>query len=232
MIAHPRRPGEELPRPPWPSPRPRRTSPDSRGPSELPFEPKTPDYKVALTLDDVDLPDLVRTIGQLTGRRFVVASAHAKGLKATLYAPEKVSVAEAYQAFLAVLQANALTVIPSGAFWKIIDTQDVTKRPRRCPRGRGGDGRRALRHARAPPPSRERRGHRRQRARQVRDARRERHRLRAGNMVILTETGRTSGACSASWRTSTSRAGDKVWLEPLNYVSAAQFKRSWTRCSI
>lgn len=101
--------------------------PTSPGAPELHFEPKSPDYKVSLVLEDAELSELVRTIGQLTGRRFIVASPHAKGLKATLFAPEKVTVAEAYEAFLAVLQANALTVIPSGAFWKIVDTQDVAK---------------------------------------------------------------------------------------------------------
>jgi general secretion pathway protein D len=31
------------------------------------FEPKNPDYKVAFSLEDADLPEIVRVIGQLTG---------------------------------------------------------------------------------------------------------------------------------------------------------------------
>ena len=80
------RPAAPDPSPEKPAPEePRDRSPSSRS------SPKGPDYQVALTFDDADLSDFVRTIGQLTGRRFVVASAHAKGVKATLYAPEKVT---------------------------------------------------------------------------------------------------------------------------------------------
>jgi len=35
------------------------------------FEPKNPDYKVAFSLEDADLPEIVRVIGQLTGKRFI-----------------------------------------------------------------------------------------------------------------------------------------------------------------
>ena len=189
---------------------------------ELPFQPKTPDYKVALTLDDADLSDLVRTIGQLTGRRFVVASAHAKGLKATLYAPEKVSVAEAYQAFLAVLQANALTVIPSGAFWKIIDTQDVTKQP--TPVARAGEGAtgeeryvtRVLRlhHVNAEDIAASVLGKFATRDASV-------IAYAPGNLVILTDTGENIRRMQRILEdVDVAAPGDKVWLEPLNYVSA------------
>ena len=173
------------------------------------------------------MSDVVRTIGQLTGRRFVVASAHAKGLKATLYAPEKVTVAEAYRAFLAVLQANALTVIPSGAFWKIIDTQDVTKQP--TPVARAGEAATAeeryitrvlrLHHVSAEDVAANVLSKFSSHDASVLP-------YAPGNLVILTDTGETSVGCSGSSRTSTSpRSGDKVWLEPLNYVSSAQVQK-------
>ncbi len=194
---------------------------------ELPFAPKAPDYKVALTLDDADLSDLVRTIGQLTGRRFIVASAHAKGLKATLYAPEKVSVAEAYQAFLAVLQANALTVIPSGAFWKIIDTQDVTKQP--TPVARAGDGAtgeeryvtRVLRlhHVNAEDIAATVLGKFATRDASV-------VAYAPGNIVILTDTGENIRRMQRILEDlDVAAPGDKVWLEPLNYVSSATVQK-------
>jgi general secretion pathway protein D len=194
---------------------------------ELPFQPKSPDYKVALTLDDVELPDLVRTIGQLTGRRFVVASTHAKGLKATLYAPEKVSVAEAYQAFLAVLQANALTVIPSGAFWKIIDTQDVTKQP--TPVARAGEGATSeeryvtrvlrLHHVNAEDIATNVLGKFATHDASV-------VAYAPGNLVILTETGENIRRLQRILEdVDVAVPGDKVWFEPLNYVSAAQVQK-------
>src|SRR5688572_27091945 len=87
----------------------------------LEFEPRSPNYKVAFSLEDADLAELVRVIAQLTGKRFIFGG-KVKNIKATVYSPQKVTVAEAYQAFLSILEANKLTVVPHGRFLKIIDS--------------------------------------------------------------------------------------------------------------
>ena len=100
--------------------------------TDIPFIPKGPGAEVSLSLEDADLDELVRTMSQLSGKRFVVATSRAKGFKATgLFAAKKISVAEAYRTFLAILQANGLTVLPDEqALLKIVDaTQDVTRQP-------------------------------------------------------------------------------------------------------
>jgi general secretion pathway protein D len=199
-------------------------------PPELPFEPKSPDYKVALTLDDADLSELVRTVGQLTGRRFVVASAHAKGLKATLYAPEKVTVAEAYRAFLAVLQANGLTVLPSGKFWKIVDSQDVTKQT--TPVAREGEAATSeeryvtrvlrLHHVNAEDIAANVLGKFATHDGTVVP-------YAPGNLVILTDTGENIRRMQRILEdVDVAAPGDKVWLEPLNYVGAVQVQKELT----
>lgn len=88
------------------------------------FEPKNPNYKVAFSLEDADLPELVRVIGQLTGKRFIFGG-KVRNIKATVFSPQKVTVAEAYQAFLSILETNGLTVIPHGRFLKIVETAGV-----------------------------------------------------------------------------------------------------------
>ncbi len=90
-------------------------------------KPKAPTDKVDLQLEEADLGELVRVIGELTGKRFVIASPKLAKTKASVYAPQKVTVAEAYQAFLAVLTANGLTVIPQAGFYKIVESQDVAR---------------------------------------------------------------------------------------------------------
>ncbi|MDB4933455.1 MAG: hypothetical protein JWP87_427 [Labilithrix sp.] len=90
-------------------------------------KPKAPTDKVDLQLEDADLGELVRVIGELTGKRFVIASPKLAKTKASVYAPQKVTVAEAYQAFLAVLTANGLTVVPQAGFLKIVESQDVSR---------------------------------------------------------------------------------------------------------
>ncbi|MBX3190746.1 MAG: type II secretion system secretin GspD [Labilithrix sp.] len=89
--------------------------------------PKPPSDKVALQLEDAELGELVRVIGELTGKRFVIASPKLAKTKASVYAPQKVTVAEAYQAFLAVLAANGLTVVPQAGFLKIVESQDIAR---------------------------------------------------------------------------------------------------------
>src|SRR5512140_1110500 len=105
--------------PPTPAPPPSAAAP--------PAKPKGPGELVSFQVEDADLPDLVKTMGELTGKRFVVATAKPKALKATVYATQKVTVEEAYRAFLSMLQANGLTVIPEGGVNKIVESQDAAR---------------------------------------------------------------------------------------------------------
>jgi general secretion pathway protein D len=88
------------------------------------YEPRPGADRVSFSLEDADLPELVRVIGQLTGKRFIFGG-KVKNIKATVYSPQKVTVAEAYQAFLSILEANGLTVVPHGRFYKIVDSPDA-----------------------------------------------------------------------------------------------------------
>ncbi|AUX49075.1 general secretion pathway protein GspD [Sorangium cellulosum] len=92
-----------------------------QGVQEIEFKPKPGGYKVSFNLDEADLPELVKAISNITGRRFIYGG-KLRQIKATVYAPEKVTVAEAYSAFLSILASNDLTVIPHGRFLKIVET--------------------------------------------------------------------------------------------------------------
>lgn len=90
-------------------------------PEEIEFIPRPPGYRVAFSLEDANLSELVRVISQLTGKRFIFGG-KIRDIKATVYSPQKITVAEAYRAFLAILETNGLTVVPQGRFLKIIET--------------------------------------------------------------------------------------------------------------
>jgi general secretion pathway protein D len=92
------------------------------------YEPRSPNYRVSFALEDADLTEIVKIIGQMTGKRFIFGKVRS-GIKATVYSPQKVTVAEAYQAFLSILEANGLTVIPQGRFYKIVDNAGVQTQP-------------------------------------------------------------------------------------------------------
>ena len=75
--------------------------------------------RFAFNLVDADLIELIKIIGNITGRAFILGG-KVPHLKATIYAPTKITAAEAYQAFLSVLQVNGLTVVPAGKYLKIV----------------------------------------------------------------------------------------------------------------
>lgn len=66
---------------------------------------------------NVEITDVIKAISELTGKNFIIDST-VRG-KITIVAPSKITVAEAYRAFLSSLAINGFTVVPSGGFLKI-----------------------------------------------------------------------------------------------------------------
>lgn len=66
---------------------------------------------------NVEITDIIKAISELTGKNFIVDST-VRG-KITVIAPSKITVAEAYKAFLSALAINGMTVVPSGGFLKV-----------------------------------------------------------------------------------------------------------------
>ena len=66
---------------------------------------------------NVDITDIIKAISELTGKNFIIDST-VRG-KITIVAPSKITVAEAYKAFLSALAINGFTIVPSGGFLKI-----------------------------------------------------------------------------------------------------------------
>jgi general secretion pathway protein D len=95
-----------------------------QGAREIDFKPKPGSFLVSFNLDDAELPELVKAISNITGRRFIYGG-KLRSIKATVYSPEKVTAAEAYSAFLSILETNGMTVIPHGRFLKIIESPGV-----------------------------------------------------------------------------------------------------------
>lgn len=96
--------------------------------SGIDYQPLPAGARITFNLQDADLPDLVRAIGNITGRRFII-SGKARSIKATIYSPTKVTPAEAYQAFLSVLSTNGMTVVPAGRYLKIEDSAGIATQP-------------------------------------------------------------------------------------------------------
>lgn len=74
---------------------------------------------------NVEITDVIKAISELTGKNFIIDST-VRG-KITIVAPSKITVAEAYKAFLSALAINGFTVVPSGAFLKIKNARQAQK---------------------------------------------------------------------------------------------------------
>lgn len=72
---------------------------------------------VEANFPNAEITDVVKAIGQLTGKNFIIDPG-VRG-KISIIAPSKVTVAEAYKAFLAALAINGFTVVPYGKFLKV-----------------------------------------------------------------------------------------------------------------
>ena len=89
---------------------------------DIAFKGPPPGGRVNFNLRDADLPDLVEAITAITGRRFIFGG-KLRSIKATIVSPKDVTGAEAYQAFLSVLETNGMTVVPHGRYLKIVETK-------------------------------------------------------------------------------------------------------------
>lgn len=82
------------------------------------------------TIDSFDFPnaditDIVKAVSELTGKNFIIDPG-VRG-KITIIAPTKITVAEAYKAFLSALAINGFAVVPSGKFYKIRSARNAQR---------------------------------------------------------------------------------------------------------
>lgn len=94
---------------------------------DTPYRPKPGGHLVKFNLEDADLAELVNHISGLTGRRFIYG-AKVRQIKVTVVSPDAVTLNEAYEAFLSILEANGMTVVPHGRFLKIVDSSGIVSR--------------------------------------------------------------------------------------------------------
>ncbi|WP_437724533.1 type II secretion system secretin GspD [Sorangium sp. So ce861] len=193
-----------------------------QGVQEIEFKPKPGGYKVSFNLDEADLPELVKAISNITGRRFIYGG-KLRQIKATVYAPEKVTVAEAYSAFLSILASNDLTVIPHGRFLKIVETPGAVSETT------------PVFGAAAPVPAEDRFVTRMYRLSHIdaNDAGGVLTKFKSkdgdvtvyppGNLLIITDTGSNiQRMLRIVEEIDVGGAGDQLWVQPVHYGSAAE----------
>lgn len=184
-----------------------------------------PSARVTFNLEDADLPDLVKLVSSITGRRFILPS-KPHSIKATIVAPSEITAAEAYQAFLSILEINGLTLVPAGKFLKIVETPGIENMPIPLYTGQGnapGDDRFITRMLRLGNVSAE-------------DVAQllGRFKSKDGNVtayaptntLIITDTGTNIRRMLRIVRElDVSRTGEQIWIEPIHYANATELAK-------
>lgn len=88
-------------------------------------EANFPETLESFDFPNVEIADLVKAIGEMTGKNFIIDPG-VRG-KITIIAPSKITVAEAYRAFLSALAINGFTVVPSGSFLKVKSARNAQR---------------------------------------------------------------------------------------------------------
>ncbi|HWU43463.1 MAG TPA: type II secretion system secretin GspD, partial [Bdellovibrio sp.] len=84
-----------------------------------------PETLESFDFPNVEITDVINAISELTGKNFIIDPG-VRG-KITIVAPSKITVAEAYKAFLSALAINGFTVVPSGAFLKVKSARNAQR---------------------------------------------------------------------------------------------------------
>ena len=82
---------------------------------------------ILLNFKDVDVVQIINLISDLTGKNFLVDE-KVRG-KVTVIAPKPVTLEEAYNVFLSILEVQGFTVVTQGAITKIIPSREVKENP-------------------------------------------------------------------------------------------------------
>jgi len=82
---------------------------------------------IHLNFRNADILQIINLMSELTGKNFLIDD-KVRG-KVTIIAPKPVTVEEAYQVFLSVLEIQGFTVVPQGPIIKIIPSRDVKDNP-------------------------------------------------------------------------------------------------------
>jgi general secretion pathway protein D len=82
---------------------------------------------ISFNLRNADIVQVINLISEVTGKSFLVDD-KVRG-KVTIIAPTEVTIEEAYQIFLSVLEIQGFTIVPQGPIIKIIPSRDVKDNP-------------------------------------------------------------------------------------------------------
>ena len=91
--------------------------------------------RVTIDFRQSSLEDVVKFFSGAMNINFIIADSLQANKTITIMAPEEITLAEGYRAFLAALNMNGLTVVPMGNFLKIVESGAAISEPQRAYEG-------------------------------------------------------------------------------------------------
>lgn len=88
-------------------------------------KPLPPNQLVSFDFEG-EIQDLVTTISKVTCKNFILTN-KIRSQKFKIVSPTPIKSRNAWKVFLATLEANDFTVVPSGNYWKIVQANDATR---------------------------------------------------------------------------------------------------------
>ena len=89
------------------------------------YVPKRTPRNIKVTIDfrQAQLEEVVKFYSAMMNKNFIIDDTLQASKTITIISPKPVSVSQAYQAFLAALEMNGLTIVPYGSFSKIVSSK-------------------------------------------------------------------------------------------------------------
>ncbi len=95
--------------------------------------PKEENY-IILNFDNADLRDVINTVGSITKENFIISPG--VDARITIHSAKKIPVSEVMSIFESVLEANGVSLVKSGEFYKVVQGATAKQKPLEVRKGR------------------------------------------------------------------------------------------------
>lgn len=100
-------------------------------------KPKEENY-IILNFDNADLRDVINTVGSITKESFIISPG--VDARITINSAKKIPVSEVMNVFESVLEANGITLVKSGLFYKVVPGATAKQKPIEIRKGSEAEG--------------------------------------------------------------------------------------------
>ncbi len=95
-------------------------------------KPKEENY-IILNFDNADLRDVINTVGSITKENFIISPG--VDARITIHSSKKIPVSEVMNVFESVLEANGVSLVRSGEFYKVVPGATAKQKPLEIKKG-------------------------------------------------------------------------------------------------